>query len=188
MLLHPLRWTFMTGLLLLAAALLYPGAVCHASRQPQARDQREAVFSGKSIEIVDYGTYTADVTREKQDQAELKTHYLSDIRLLRMTDRVPAVIGTRFGIRFAVRGGTAGEAVPVRAKILYPGLRPPGAKEPLYVTEDDISVPSGETSFQGILLEFDWALVPGKWTFQLFFGDKLMAEKTFEVYKPGKDD
>jgi hypothetical protein len=28
-------------------------------------------------------------------------------------------------------------------------------------------------------------LVPGKWTFQLFYGDKLMAEKVFDVYRPG---
>lgn len=188
MMLQPLMRTIAAGLLLLSAALLSHESSCHAAPPPQVRDQREAVFSGKSIEILDYGIYAADVAREKEDQAALKTHYLSDIRILRMTDRVPAVIGTRFGIRFVVRGGSAGEAVPVRAKILYPGLRPPGSTQPLYSTEDAIKVPAGETSFQGILLEFDWGLVPGKWTFQLFFGDRLMAEKVFEVYIPGPAD
>jgi hypothetical protein len=160
---------------------------CRASVSTRAPFPGDAVPGEKKVEIIDYGIYSADVVREEgKDSPAGKTNYLSGIRLLRQTDRVPAVIGTRFGIRFLVRGVPATETVALRAVILYPGLRPPGSERPVYRTEDVIHVTAGETFFQGILLEFDWGLVPGKWTFQLFSGEKLMAEKAFEVYRPGK--
>jgi len=172
-------------LLILLVLFSHHGTVWAApARQPQLPEKTTP--SERRVEIVDYGIYTAEVVREEMKGASPsgKTNYISDIKLLRKTDRVPAVIGTRFGMRFVVRGGAGNEVVPLKAKILYPGLRPPGSEEPLYSTEDDIYVPAGEVSFEGILLEFDWGLVPGKWTFQIFHGDRLMAEKSFEVFRP----
>ncbi len=162
---------------------------CLASFQARSSALSGTGSEEKEVKIVDYGIYSADVVREKKDDSPGgKTNYLSEIKLLRQTDRVPAVIGTRFGIRFVVRGAPATEAVKLKARILYPGLRPPGSREPVYRSDDEIRVAAGETFFQGILLEFDWALVPGRWTFQVFSGDKLMAEKAFEVFKPGDGD
>ena len=163
--------------------------VCLASLPVESSGLSGAASDEKKVEIVDYGIYSGAVVREKKDDSPGgKTNYLSEVKLLRQTDRVPAVIGTRFGIRFVVRGARVTEDVELKARILYPGLRPPGSEKPVYSTDDVIHVAAGETFFQGIMLEFDWGLVPGKWTFQLFYGDKLMAEKVFEVYKPGPAD
>ena len=42
----------------------------------------------------------------------------------------------------------------------------------------------GETHLKGYTLDDDWEVVPGIWTLQVWFGDRMLAEKRFTLTKP----
>ena len=44
------------------------------------------------------------------------------------------------------------------------------------------------TSLDVYALSEDYELVEGDWTFQIWYEDKKLVEKTFTVYQPGSDD
>ena len=42
----------------------------------------------------------------------------------------------------------------------------------------------GTISMDGFGFDYEYELVPGKWTFQIYYKDQKLLEKTFNVYQP----
>jgi hypothetical protein len=105
---------------------------------------------------------------------------------IKETSRIPATLGVRFGFDFEVTGLTP-EPVELRAITIYPPIhRPDGS----VATSHEFPYPpftpvDGRvaTSF-GFGFDKDYELVPGKWTMQIWRGDKMIVERAFEVYRP----
>ncbi len=136
-----------------------------------------------SVEIVEYGIYTSDVTQSQRTGSGLLQSTLTNIRHAATTTTIPAQHGIRFGFRFHVTGSPAGAKVELRKVTLFPapGLKSPKSAEPLRRNEYTLVKSIGETSYTGYNFDDPWELVPGTWTVQLWSGDRKLAEQRFTV-------
>ena len=141
------------------------------------------------IDILDYGLYTAAITGSvaSPGTASGTSHTVSDVQFYRRTDRVPASVGTSFGVKFVVVGRPSGEIVELRTvlKIPPPGVRNPKTGNVYRETSITVQKVIGhDGSLTGYTLDEDWELVTGPWTLELWLGDRRMLSKTFTVYTP----
>jgi hypothetical protein len=100
------------------------------------------------------------------------------------TDRITAAVGTSFGFEYVIRGSGEGE-VDLTVKYLHPAITNPKTGK-VFTSQEIISGKRaiGKTHLIGYRFDEAWEIVPGAWTIQLSYGDKKLAEKTFQVVKP----
>jgi hypothetical protein len=136
-----------------------------------------------TIEIVSYGIYTLDVTQSERAASGLLHNTFTNIRHAATTTTIPARQGVNFGFKFHVTGWPTGQTVEFRKVALFPapGLKSPTSAEPMRKDEVKLTETIGETSYTGYTFDDPWELVPGEWTFQLWSGNRELAEKTFTV-------
>jgi hypothetical protein len=60
-------------------------------------------------------------------------------------------------------------------------VKSPQSPTPLQSNERLIDVKIGDINDTGYIFDDPWELVPGLWKFQLWFGDRMLAEKEFTV-------
>jgi hypothetical protein len=65
-----------------------------------------------------------------------------------------------------------------------PGLKKPGEAKLIQGADFRVTRKIGDTSFLDYSFDEPWELVPGTWTFQLWQGNRKLAEKSFTVVKP----
>ena len=102
------------------------------------------------------------------------------------TDRIPAKIGNLFGFRFKINGKPDGAVIKTKCITILPstGLTHPETGETVYreVFFDEIKI--GEMRIRGYSFDYEWELVPGVWTFQIWYQEQKLAERSFFVYDP----
>jgi Domain of unknown function (DUF3859) len=140
------------------------------------------------IEILWAGTYTVSQSKEVVDpNAPSGKRFLSsDPTLLSQTSRIPAVIGTRFGIRFRFKETSGTQTVKYRMVWRFPA---PGIANPLTgnVTREtalDTACGSNSPCFAGYPLREEFEVVPGVWTVEIWVDNSKALEHSFEVYRP----
>ena len=76
--------------------------------------------------------------------------------------------------------------MPINFVIVYPepGMKGPGDQEATPKTFFSRDKKIGETAYAGYGFENDWEIVPGKWTFEVWYAGKKLAEESFTVTKP----
>jgi len=104
--------------------------------------------------------------------------------LLQSTNRVPANPHVEFGFVFRLQGEPKGVEVPIQVVYLYPsgGLKPPDSKQPIYRSTYTHAYSIGDFHYVGYTLEKEWELVPGKWTVQMWFANRLIVRQSFHLY------
>jgi Domain of unknown function (DUF3859) len=142
------------------------------------------------LTITHAGTYTATSTSAPARAGQLSPtntigtetgwHFVSD------GGDVPARVGTRFGLEFRVDGAPAGEPVTLYMALSFPpqGLRNPNTGAMLHGTR--IAFPNvkiGALSLLGYGFDNAWEIVPGVWTEQIWYKDRMLAERSFTVSK-----
>jgi len=116
------------------------------------------------LEVVDYGTYAPD----RQSPT-----------LLSQTDRIPAVVGTVFGIR--VRSGADSSAL-FSYRWLFPEMQNPDTGR-VWTEMTGTQELFGDSSYPFLVkINHFWEAVPGDWTIQLLDGERVVIERTFHVY------
>ena len=138
------------------------------------------------IDIIDFGIYQAD-KKMKQAVDNLPTgglNIIKDFNFIQTTDKIPLKKGIRFGYKYIIRGKPKEAIVTLRFKDSYPGLKDPRRSELMYHGEYNSNEKMGIQLVNGYMLEEDWELVPGEWTFAIWHNGKKLAEKTFILYKP----
>ena len=140
------------------------------------------------IDLLDYGLYRATRTGDNAapGTATGTLHVVGDVTFYEKTTRVPARLGTRFGIRFVVVGSPAGQKVTLLQgwKLPPAGLRNPKTGV-LYFEEGSPTVKTiGEPTMRGYSFDEPWELVTGDWTMELWSGNRKLLSKTFTVYAP----
>jgi Domain of unknown function (DUF3859) len=163
---------------MLAAFLLLVGAsACHAQA---ARVDR--------IDILDAGTIVAKVVRRYHTPATATgTHQIvRAITFTKSTTRVPAKMGVRFGFRYKVIGAPAGKAVTLRVVTRFPpqGLRNPAKQTNSHRDEYTRTANIGKPAVDGYAINHSWERVHGRWTFEIWYGRRKLAEKSFTLVKP----
>lgn len=139
-----------------------------------------------NIEIVDFGIYTADPQTRRLGQSGIGTTTVANLKLAVSTDRIPMQLGVRFGFQYRINGAPADARVELRRVDLYPapGLVPPGKSQPVRQDEEKVVERIDNLTFAGYTLDAPFEMVPGTWTFQLWIGGRMMAEKSFALVAP----
>jgi len=135
-------------------------------------------------EITQFGVYEYKVT-STQDLGGTAAGMLQsvDYKFVSTTTSIKARRGVGFGIEYRLLGAPKDAKVPLRGVTIFPagGLRNPKTGERFerneYIEEKEI----GTLLLKGYTLDDDWEVVPGTWTFQVWFGDRMLAEKVFTL-------
>jgi hypothetical protein len=140
----------------------------------------------QGVEIGQYGIYTGDKLGQ-EDAANAAVGYKSvtaNIVFQQKTERITAAVGTSFGFEYVIRGSGEG-GVDLTVKYLHPAITNPKTGR-VFTSQEIVSDNRviGKTHLIGYRFDEAWEIVPGTWTIQLLYGDKKLAEKTFQVVKP----
>lgn len=151
------------------------------------------------IIIQEWGIYNTEKVVKAVKEKRLdpgKPLYIGDIKLLKLTYKIPARLGTSFGLKYSINGHPPGAQVYITQRWLfpYPGVKhPETGKLTRYYDETEL-IPIGHTiqgnyliAWSGVAMQkFTEAseLVPGKWTLQLWYDGRKLKEKTFTIYQP----
>ncbi len=105
------------------------------------------------------------------------------LRIVEATSVVPAKVDTAFGVEIRIVGKPAGRKARLKIVWLYPQ---PGLKNPDTGTAkmrdeyEDEQILDTTTSYFW-QLGSSWALVPGKWTLEIWQGDRRLAKHDFAL-------
>jgi hypothetical protein len=107
------------------------------------------------------------------------------------TTEVAGEVGTQFGIEFRLEGNPVGDGVTLHMVLKLPpqGIRNPNTGETMHTAK--IGFPNlkiGALCLLGYGFDNAWEIVPGVWTEQIWHQDRMLAERTFMVSKPGRGD
>lgn len=139
------------------------------------------------VTIIEKGIYLAEAAKDIEDKnvAAGATSVLNNVRLAKDTTTVPARVGTRFGFRAETDGSPIGAKVQLKVVIKYPepGIINPNTHETTHRDEVIKTVALGGTRWTGYTMDDPWEVVPGRWTFEIWDGDRKLAEQNFTVVK-----
>lgn len=139
------------------------------------------------IIITDPGFYEFDVEKVDKGPDSVSTGFktIKNVRLVRRAERIPAVVGTSFGVTFEVVGEPKGQPVTIRFVTRFPpgGLRNPQTGRVLLVAENDRVHTIGQTTYRSYTFDEPWEAVPGIWTLEFWYQGRLVGSQRFEVVK-----
>ena len=140
------------------------------------------------IEIFDYGIYTAVVKKEIKDKNLVGGGFskINQIRFVERTTKIPATQNLTFGFQYLIKGRPQGGKIKIRKTTIFPtaGLKNPKTGKTGYKNEVDLTAKIGEKVCEGYRFDEKWEMVPGKWTIQLWYKGRKLAEERFNVYLP----
>jgi len=140
--------------------------------------------------VTDYGilqVVTDKTTVQKLDSPAGERHEVNRVEVARQTAEIPASLDTAFGIFFTITGLPANQPVRLSKVVRYPEITNPDGKKltshtvPLEILSNGDGVIS---SFEGYKFTEHYELVPGRWTFEIWYGEKLLLSQDFSVVQP----
>ncbi len=158
----------------LLVALTIPLSTVHAGEIPPF----ERLWSG---------IYSVSQNHWIKDPSAASGYYITSAgpKLTLETTRIPARLGTRFGIRYVFRGNKE-ETIDYRVVWRYPrtGLTNPTTGKTVFETTKELTARIDEPLCSGLVFSFDWGLVPGNYVVEIWVRDRKIAGQFFEVYCP----
>jgi Domain of unknown function (DUF3859) len=142
------------------------------------------------ITVTHVGTYTGETTSTPAQSGQHSPtgtvgtgtdwHFVSD------SPDVLGNIGTEFGIEFHIDGSTPGAAATLYAVFNFPpqGMRNPNTGDLTHSAK--IAFPNlkvGAVAVIGYGFDNAWEIVPGEWTEQIWYQDRMLTERKFTVSK-----
>ena len=161
-------------------------AVCLAAVSASASAQHV-----EAIDVLWSGTYDVGETKEIEDPSSPmgRRFIAGGIEPLLEAHRIPATLGTRFGVGFVPRGEPQGARAPVHALWRFPdrGLHNPETRATTFewkIALESCTIGRSPYCLIGYPLRHPWELVPGRWTLEIWSGARKLAERSFELYLP----
>jgi Domain of unknown function (DUF3859) len=137
------------------------------------------------VEIVEWGLFQHDLTGVEAAPlaATGTTNLVANVRLREATTTVPALVEMKFGFRYKVVGSPSGTLLRLKVvtRLPSPGATNPNKGKTFSSSEFQTTAVIGTTSFVGYGFDYDWEVVPGPWTLELWHEGRKLAEKTFIV-------
>ncbi len=109
-------------------------------------------------------------------------------RFTEQTNRIPATPGVQFGFRYKITGVTEQGTAEFKKVVTHPPIKnEKGEVERQYSTTETLPTKNGYVSeVSGYSLDRPEELVPGLWTFELWYHGQKVVSQTFTVYTPTK--
>lgn len=125
---------------------------------------------------VEYGIFTS----EYQDFEAGERVLARSNQDIQRTDRIPAKLGTKFGLRYSLAGKREGDT-PLTLLYLTPGvITSDGQRHDKFEVQQKLTVGAVQD-----VMAFEFSehheVVPGEWHFMVFQGDRKLAEQRFLV-------
>jgi hypothetical protein len=139
------------------------------------------------VDILNYGIYAAsdkEGARGADKNAVQQGSQEKDWKLVQKGERIPAKIGTSFGMEYVIKGAPAGEAVKITLRYLHPTISNPETGKKYTSQEVSIGALVGKKIHEGYTFDHEWELVSGAWVIQVFYDGRKLGEQYFTVYKP----
>jgi hypothetical protein len=142
------------------------------------------------ITVINVGTYTAATTSAaaRSGQQSPTGTVGTDVnwQFMSTSPDVLGEVGAEFGIEFRIDGKPAGEGITLYLAITFPsqGIRNPNTGDVMHNAK--IAFPNmkiGELSVLGYGFDNKWEIVPGEWTLQIWYQDRMLVERSFTVGK-----
>ena len=139
------------------------------------------------IDVTTIGIHTVKIG-EITDDPDLPGEQVAEAvsaDLVEETTTIPAKIGTEFGFQYIVVGTPDKADVTLDFVFTYPepGLDDPQHDAPILTSRFSKVRQVGGIFYTGYGFENDWELVPGTWTFTVWYDGEQMAEQSFTVTK-----
>jgi hypothetical protein len=115
-------------------------------------------------------------------------HSVHSAQLVAATMSIPARQHVRFGLRYVVEGVPRGTMVDIRMVTRFPavGLVEPTSGQRIFSREYRQPVQLGLPGYRDYALDEDWEVVPGRWLFEFWIGDRKLKEQEFCLFDPAK--
>jgi len=138
------------------------------------------------LDVLDHGIYTTTDKSCRRDASGLLNCTTEEPKLAVGTTSIPAQPKVNFGVRFTVIGAPAKAKVQVKVVWIFPpeGVKVPGSGQPLRRAEDAPNYTIGEVAWATYRFDDPWELVPGKWTVEIWEGDRKLLSQDFTVVTP----
>jgi len=144
-------------------------------------------------QVFQFGIYTAAKKGRIGKSAETNTGKIVRkpvLEHLSMTDRVPLEKDTYFGLQYRLWNlpteVTDKRVMELRSLLIHPEMTlPDGSRSTGWDRSRKGIVKSRQVlGFDGYAFNEDYELVEGDWTFQIWYQDRLLVERTFITYRP----
>ena len=137
-----------------------------------------------SAKVTEVGIYQAQVITAQTNATGVKLQGLDEFKLLRSTTNVPARVGVRFGFRYEILGTPPNAPVVLTMVVMHPPLRNAATGKTEVKDSYQLRSRIGQT-YTSNSLDEESDLVPGIWTFEVWYkGEKLCAQ-SFRVVPVG---
>ncbi len=145
----------------------------------------------RDVEIVEAGIYALPAAAHSMPTGQCDAltepdHVDVNISAQERTNRIPAKLGTAFGVKFRPVG-TAPDGVST-FRVLWrapdPGIPDAVTGKPMRDDGCAYAYRTGVTTFQGFRFERPAELIPGAWALEIWNGDRKLLAYGFTVYKP----
>lgn len=137
----------------------------------------------ESIEVVDYGIYTARTTEQWRGADGILRNNWVEICHIATTTKVPARLELILGFHYVVHGKPPGAFVDLRHVTSFPSpILPPGHAKPVARLERRRVPAMGTREFAAYAFDEPVELVTGRWVFEIWHRDRKRLEKSFDVF------
>jgi len=118
------------------------------------------------IRVVEQGIYKCEVVRWVKDPRVVggERALIGPAKIVQETNRIPAVVGTRFGFRFQIDGEPKGQSVELEIVGIYPGegLKDSAQGKPRKSDRYTYPYKIGKVEYMDYSFDHDWELVTGE--------------------------
>lgn len=155
-------------------------AVAPAVARPLPANSAQA----NRIVVLEHGIYWAETAGiSGASNADRYVYQVQHSKLLRSTTSIPARRWVRFGLRYMVVGAPAGATVRLRMITRYPpsGILDPETRKRTFRHEYTVNAVIGGVSYRDYHFDHAWEIVPGRWIFEFWQGERKLGEQEFCV-------
>jgi len=137
------------------------------------------------VAIFEPGIYRAQSGPSRHTSTLGPVSGVQNIQLLEKTTTVPARRQVRFGLRYVVNGSPRGSSIELRMVTRFPDegvLDPTGQRH--FMHEYNMMVQIGIAGYRDYTLDEEWEVVPGRWVFEFWVGNRKLGQQEFCLYEP----
>jgi hypothetical protein len=133
--------------------------------------------------LTEYGLYrrTSFYFEKAAKTPEGRLARVNEAKLLKKTRIIRAAKNVTFGIRFTVTGAPQNASTEVVVKLFHPKIVNPNTGAASVEDRCTGIVSIGEPTYTDVNLDLPWDLVPGKWTFHVIHGSRVLLDVPFEL-------
>ena len=140
----------------------------------------------RGCEIVEFGIYDLKIVKQAPSTSIASGTFVETKgELVKSTSVIPARLGMAFGYQLKLVGSPVGASVTVNDVNIVPepGLRNPKTGDTVFREEASYTRRIGDAWRSDYQLNYDWTLLPGRWTFQIWVDGQKVCEQIFTLEK-----